>query len=120
MTNKEYGVFGEREGATKNGGKITHYQSSAGYEEWRECNAQGKEIHHKDSNGFEWWSEFDAQGNRVHHKTSKGYEWWREFDAQGNQVYYTDGVELWSNPEYWRERALKAEAELKKLKEARE
>jgi YD repeat-containing protein len=66
-----------------------------GYEYWYDSN--GKLIHYKTYDGYEEWTEYDSGGNCIHFKTSNGIECWQEYDSNGKVIHikYSDGIEFW-------------------------
>ena len=71
-------------------GRLIHWKSSDGHEEWSERDGKGNLIYSKSDDGCEEWSDYDRNGNEIHRNNSAGYEQWYEYDAKGNMIHSKD------------------------------
>lgn len=83
-----------------NEGKRIYFETSTGYWEIQEFDANDKQIRFEDSNGYSNKREYDAKGKEIRFEDSNGNWAKSEFDAKGNRIYYenSDGTIIDKRP----------------------
>ena len=76
-------------------GKVTYHESSDGFWQRLERDANGKETYYEDIDGDWARYEYDANGKVTYCESSGGYWYKYERDANGNETYYenSEGVQ---------------------------